>query len=61
MGTTGASSNTITDSAAAATAFATGRKTFNGALGVMPREDPAAADTVTKKLHQVLYFCRLYE
>ncbi len=59
-GMTGASSNSITDSAAGATAYSTARKTFNGALGVIPKEDPAAADAVTKKLHQVLSMCRLY-
>ena len=34
---TSASSNIITDSAAGATAYSVGRKTFNGALGVVPR------------------------
>lgn len=43
VGTT-ASNSRITDSAAGATAFATGVKTFNGAIGVGP--DSAALETV---------------
>jgi alkaline phosphatase len=37
---TSASSDLVTDSAAAATAFATGKKTYNGAIGVTPDSIP---------------------
>lgn len=42
-------SNIITDSAAGATAFANGHKTFNGALGVSPRMDLVAGENFEGK------------
>ncbi|MFC7356615.1 alkaline phosphatase [Jejudonia soesokkakensis] len=47
---TSASSDTITDSAASATAYATGEKTYNGAIGV--KNDTTAARTIVEILSE---------
>ena len=43
------SDNLITDSAAGATAFACGRKTYNGAIGVLPDADTTACETILEQ------------
>mgnify|MGYP003663831331 CR=1 FL=1 len=47
---TSASSDLITDSAAGATAFASGVKTYNGAIGV--DKDTTAVETIIEQLHK---------
>lgn len=53
LATTFSASSPVTDSAAAGTALATGKKTRNGMLGVTP--DSAAAVSIATKLHEAGY------
>lgn len=50
---THSASSPVTDSAAAGTALATGHKTFNGMLGVLP--DSTAVTSIATKLHDMGY------